>query len=300
MRASNMRTRRCAEGVPGVPHTISRFAVVVSIVTLGTFAGLPAHAQLAEGGARSIGMGRTGVAVSASAWSMDNPAGWARLAERRVALEASQAYGLSAMRLGALSAAVPTSIGVAALSARTYGFDAYRETRIAAGFARSMPLSPARTLDVGLALGYDGLAIAEYGSTGTVLLSAGVQGEVAPRLWGGLAARHLLGIGWDEETDLRRPLSAVPSVAAGLAYAPSETALLTVDAVQDLDAQLSVRAGVEVRPVEVLALRAGVGTAPVRASAGIGVIVGPLQADVAVERHESLGLTPAVSLETRF
>ena len=258
-----------------------------------------ARAQYAEGGARHLAMGRTGVALGGQAWGHANPATWAT-APRSAGLEASRAYGLDGLRLAGATVAAPLAFGTLAVTGRTYGSGGYTETRLLAGGAREVPLSSARSLAVGVAAGYDGVSIDGFGSTGTVHLSAGVQGEMVPGLRVGLAVRNALGIAGDAEADLDRPLGAVPGVVAGLAYAPSERATLTADAVQDLDGELSVRAGLEARVAEPLALRVGVGTAPVTYSAGIGVLAGPLGADVAVEVHEVLGLTPAVSLQVGF
>ena len=256
-----------------------------------------AHAQLAEGGARVLALGRAGAALGGEAWGHTNPAAWAALGETRAALQASQAFGLGELRLGALSAATPTPLGTVALHARTYGFSERRETRVLVGAARALPLSVTRRLDVGLAVGIETASTERFGSETAVLLHVGVQGDVLPGLRAGLAGRNLLGLGLGDEADLRRSASTVPGVTVGLAYAPSDRATLVLDADQDLDFGLSVRAGAEVTLVEALALRAGVSTAPVRFSAGVGVRAGALRADLAVEAHETLGLTPVVGVE---
>ena len=260
----------------------------------------PAQAQFAEGGARVLGLGRAGVALGAEAWGHVNPAAWGALAERRAGVQASQAFGLSELRLAQASAAAPTPFGTVAFAARTYGFSERRETRVAVGFARPVALSRTRRLDVGASVGYESATTEGFGTVGTPLVSVGVQGDLVSGLRLGLAGRNLAGILWDDDEDLRHSVATVPAIAAGLAYSPTETATLVLDAEQDLDAGLSLRGGVEAFPVSVLALRAGVSSNPSRFSAGAGVRTGPLRADVAVESHESLGLTPAFGLEVSF
>lgn len=267
---------------------------------LAITASTPAFAQLAEGGARRLALGRAGVALGGEAWGVANPATWATLSNRRLALEGSQAFGLPDLRLGAASAALPTSFGTVAVSGRAFGGGAHRETRVLAGFARPLALSRARTLDVGLAVGVESASTDGFGSTSTVLLDAGVQGDLLPSLRLGLSARNLLGVGRAAEVDLQRSVSTVPTLAAGLAFTPSDRAVLVLDALQDLDRGLSIRAGADVHPVEVLALRVGVSTEPVRYTAGLGVLAGPARVDLAVEQHETLGLTPAFGVEVGF
>ena len=284
-----------------MPRTLRPAAGALLLLAVGTvLSAAPARAQYAEGGARTLALGRAGVALGGDAWGHLNPAAWASVEGGQAALQASQAFGLSELRLGALAAVLPTPVGVAALGARTYGFDEHRETRVVVGLGRTLPLSPTRRLDVALAVGYESAATEGFGSSGSVLVSAGVQGEVLSRLRIGLAGRNLLGIVRGEDDDLRHSAATVPGVAVGLAYAASDRAVLVLDADQDLDFGLSVRGGIEVRPVDALALRVGAGSEPVRFSAGAGVVVGPLRADLAVELHQELGMTPAVGVAFGF
>ena len=260
----------------------------------------PASAQYAEGGARVLGLGRAGVALGADAWGHTNPAAWAGLAERRAALQASQAFGLAELRLGALSAAAPTALGTVALAARTYGFDERRETRVKLGLARAVALSPSRRLDLGVAVGVESATVVGYSGETAVLLDLGVQGDVVPGLRAGLAGRNLLALARADSVDLRQSAATVPGLTVGVAYAPSDRATLVLDADQDLDFGLAVRAGAEVFVVPALALRAGVSSAPARFTAGAGFRAGAVRADLAVESHETLGLTPAVGVEVSF
>ncbi len=272
----------------------------LALLAAGLVLCVPAQAQYAEGGARVLGLGRAGVALGAEAWGHTNPAAWASLEAPRAGVQASRAFGLGELQLASLAAAVPTPAGALGLGARTYGFDEHRETRVTVGIGRGVRLGASRQLDVGVAVGYEALSTERFGSVGDVLLGAGIQGELVPGLRLGLAGRNLLALGRGMEADLRRSAATVPGLTVGLAFSPSDRATLVLDADQDLDFGLSVRAGAEVYAVEALALRVGVSSEPVRFTAGAGVRAGPLRADIAVEAHESLGLTPAFGVEVGF
>ena len=274
-----------------------RFFIVCS---LSLAFGPGARAQLAEGGARALALGRAATALGGEVWGQFNPATWSTLEHRTAALFASRAFGLSETTLAALAAAAPTRWGTPAVTARTYGFEDYRETHLGVGFARALPLSPTRRLHVGLHVRYDGVSIPGFGSKGAVGLSAGALVQVTGAVQAGLHARNLTRLAVSDSASLEASLATAPALAVGLAYRPTPRALLVLDAEKDLDFPLAVRGGVEVFPVEVLALRVGAASAPVRFSAGVGVRTGPLRADVAVERHETLGLTPAVALGVEF
>lgn len=268
-------------------------ALVLALVPLS-------HAQYAEGGARTLALGRAGVALGADAWGHTNPAAWGSLADRRAAVQASQAFGVSELRLGALSIASPTRFGTVALAARTYGFSERSETRVKLGYGRQLALSTNRRLDIGVAVGVETASTEGYDSETAILLDLGVQGQVLSGLRAGLSGRNLLALTRDDESDLRQSAATVPGLTVGLAYSPSDRATLVIDADQDLDFGLSVRAGAEVFVVPALAVRVGVSSEPVRFSGGAGFQAGPLRADLAVEYHETLGLTPAVGVEVSF
>lgn len=266
------------------------------LLFLALLAAPAAHAQLAEGGARRLALGRAAAALGPDAWHGHNPAAPARLSGPTLRADASQAFGLSELRLGAAALALPTRLGAASVNARTFGFEAYRETRVSVGLARRLPLSPARGLDAGLALAYDAVAAEGFAPRGALALSAGAHADILPALSAGVAVRHLTALARRPEADLRLPASAAPTLAAGLAYRPAGGTLLLAEAEHDGAFGIALRGGLETHPVPALALRLGAGSGPTRYSGGAGLRAGKLSVDLAAEWHAALGLTPAVSV----
>jgi hypothetical protein len=253
----------------------------------------PAHAQLAplaEGGARALALGRAGTALSGDVWGLHNPGAWATLDRGGAGLLASQAFGMPELRVAAAAVAYPTPFGVATASARTYGFEAFREQVLGVGFARAMPVSPTRRIHAGAALRYTGVSVPEFGSAGALGLSAGLLVELLPGLDFGA---HALNVNRPALSD-RDPLES--RLDAGVAWRAHPQALVLLAASKDAEYPLSVRGGAEVRPGDVLVLRTGFSTAPTRFAAGVGLALGRLRADLAAEHHEALGWTPAVEL----
>lgn len=251
-------------------------------------------APLAEGGARSVALGRATTAVGGDVWGVANPAAWAALRQSAAAAFVSQAFGMAELRLGAAAVAHPTRFGVAAASGRTYGFDDFRETILALGFGRAIAVSPTREVHAGVALRYTSVTIPDFGSAGAVGLSLGVLVELIPGLDFGALAHNLNRPALSELDPLETRLDA------GVSFRAHPRGLVVVAASKDLDFPLSLRGGVEVQPVDVLHLRAGFTTEPTRFSAGIGVAIGNLRADVAGEHHQVLGWTPAFEIGIRF
>lgn len=254
-----------------------------------------------------MALGRAGTALEGEVWGEFNPAAWAALERNTADVFASQAFGISELRVVALAAAAPTRYATFAANARTYGFSDFRETRIGLGASRGFSLSASRAIDVGLSASMHNISIDGFGSTSTISASAGAQVDVLPALRAGLHARNVSRIGRSEDSDLASPLSTAPALAAGLAFRASEHALVVLDAEKDLDFPVAIRAGLEVWVINALAIRGGFATglsssdgAPTRLSGGIGVRSGMIHADIAAEYHETLGLTPAVSIGVEF
>jgi len=278
------------------------FFIASSLLLLGADAARAQLVPLAEGGARTLALGRAATALDGDVWAHYNPSSWAGLEGRAASAFASQAFGLSELRVSAVAYAEPTRYGTFAATARAYGFEDFRETHFGVGYARAVPISASRAIHIGAALGYTGVSITDYGSGGALGLSLGALMEVLPGLDFGF---HAYNINRPELTEFD-PLRSGLSV--GFAYRPVEQALVlfsvdkegTFNFSEDTTFPISFRGGVEVQPVDVLFLRTGFTTEPVRFSTGVGVAVGILRADVAAERHEVLGWTPAFGFGVQF
>jgi hypothetical protein len=82
----------------------------------------------------------------------------------------------------------------------------------------------------------------------------------------------------------------------GLMYTPSKQVSITSEVEKDLVYPISGKIGLEYRPIEALAIRAGFASAPFRASFGIGLKWDAFVLDFASSYHETLGFSPALSM----
>ena len=247
-----------------------------------------------EGGARAAALGGAQTALRDEAAGYANPASWATLSGRAVTFLATQAFALPELRLGAAHYAEPTRFGTLAVGARTFGFDAYRETRLHAGYAAGLQPGTSRSLFVGAQVEYHRVAITNYGSAGTVGVALGLLIGIHPNLDAGIQARNLHAPALNGREELPRTL------ALGLAYRPHPTVRLLADVYKDVRFPLSVRSGIEVQLVPAFTIRAGAASEPSRLTAGAGLRVGRLFVDLAGEYQEVLGWSPAVSTGLRW
>lgn len=246
------------------------------------------------GNARAAALGHATTALPDDVGSQANPAAAAAQTHRTVHLFAREAYGLAELHLGTADVVYPLSPGTAFGGAGTFGFEDYRESFLHLGWAQGFSLGTARLLRAGLDLRYHHTSIATYGQAGALGLNAGVQARPLPTLTFGAHATNLNAPQLIDGEDLPR------SLAVGLSYAAAPPLTVLIDAVKDIDFPLSVRGGMEAYPVAVLALRAGFTTRPTRFTAGAGIRLGPLAADLAAEQHQDLGWSPAVGLVLRW
>ncbi|MCB0795557.1 MAG: hypothetical protein KDB88_12540 [Flavobacteriales bacterium] len=244
-------------------------------------------------GARFAGMGYAGLTL-VDVWSIHhNQAGLAGL-ERPVAGLYYQQHFLSA-ELGhqGLAFAMPLGNGTIGVTANSFGYSLYRETK--AGLTYAMRFGEG--LRAGIQLDYMHVALGEgYGSTGSVTAELGVQARITEKLWLGV---HLFN---PNRAELGGPYNdRIPTVLrAGLGYTFSEKLRMTGEVEKDIDRAERFRAGLEYRPIEVLYLRTGVSTGDVQGHFGVGLHFGPVDVDMAMSWRAQLGATPQVNLNYTF
>jgi len=258
------------------------------VVMVGWVGNTPA--QTLEGGARAIALAGATTALLGEAWAHANPASWGGCQRPTLAFMVSQAYGLEALRLGAATYVQPTRPLTLALGARTFGFEDFRETHLWLGLAKALYPASQRPLHLGLSLRYQHVALTRYGSAGALGIWAGLQAHIFSWLMAGLATTNLNAPRWAGREALPQTL------AIGLAYQPSTRFQVLLDVSKTMRFGPDFRIGVEVWALPALALRAGSGSLPERFTIGFGVVLGALQADIAVEHHAYLGWSPALSL----
>lgn len=246
------------------------------------------------GSARAAALGRATTALPGDVGSQANPAAAAARALRSVHLFAHESFGLAELRRGAVNVVLPVFGGTLLGGAGTFGYDAYRESYFTVGGAYGWGFGTSRVAHFGLYGRYYHTSIASYGQAGAVGLTAGSHVQVLPSLSFGVLATNINAPQWAEGIGLPQ------SLAVGLAYEAAPGFMVVLDALKDIDFPLSVRGGVETRPLPPLVLRAGFTTAPTRFTAGLGVQLGALTADVAAENHQVLGWSPSVGFSAAW
>jgi long-subunit fatty acid transport protein len=239
-------------------------------------------------GAKSIAMGNTGVTMNDIGALLNNQAGLAKLTSFSAILAAEQRFAISDLQSAAAGVALPTGGGTFGLSLQYFGFDLYNEQRIGLAYARKL----FDHFSIGAQFVAHNTRIEEYGSRWTPAVELGLLYEVTEGLSVGA---HIFNPARIEVLEGE----FMPTVLRlGFSYESSDKATFAVEVSKDIDYPVQVRAGLEYRLADPVALRAGIQTAPEKWSFGIGYWLEKqkLLFDLSASHHQFLGFTPAISL----
>lgn len=242
-------------------------------------------------GARSSALNHSVTALDNHDWAVfANPATVSSL-QAGVSLYYVRYYGLNELADMALAASYPTKWGVLLTGVHSYGFDLYRETELALGWAYHY-----ENLKAALKVHYDHVAIsAPYGNAFALGIDLGILFSLTEKVQIGAMATNLnrpeLGSSQEERPRL---------MSLGFAYKPLDKGIFLADIVKDVRFPLSVRVGLEYPLVDAFVLRAGVGTQPVNTTFGAGLRLKKLSVNLAVEKHQELGWSPGLDVGFNF
>lgn len=261
---------------------------------------LPQRTARAQSGYDLLGSGRTSALGYASAGLGTtaglhaNPAASVAHGRRLVSFYVRQAFGLTELRYGAGFLTLPREWGVLSGGASTFGNADYREVHYSLGYARDLQIGTTRPLYAGGLIRYYHTRIDGYGTAGAFGLHVGFLLTILPSLQFGAQATNLNGPSLGDENSLPQTLEI------GLRYRATRRLSILFDVFKDVAHDASLQSGLEIRPIPMLALRAGMTTAPTRFTSGVGLRFGSLRAHLAAEQHAELGWSPSASLEIQW
>jgi len=244
-------------------------------------------------GARQTGLNGAFTSLSDNSLAVFyNPAGLGQMKYREFSLFYSPApYGLTDLSTAALTYAEPTKFGVFGAAFKTYGFDLYRENNFIVSYGNGFK----NRIFYGLNLNLYNLHIQNYGSATSFGLDVGVMAYLAKFLQWGFFGKNITGskIGDAEE-------KIVQVYRTGFTYQPLDNFRFIAEIEKDIKYTVSVRGGIEYSILDLLDLRAGVGSQPSTFAAGIGINYSLFTFDYALKNSEDLGFTHLGSITVNF
>jgi len=240
-----------------------------------------------QAGARGAAMGGTGVTFTDVYSGFRNQAGLAYLEDLSFGVYGETRFlGVGIPAVGFVAAYPNEKIGTFGLAVQHFGTGAYNEQKIGLAYARKL----FDRMSIGVQFDYFGVRMAEYGSASAVTFEAGILAEVSDEWRIGIHAYSPVRIKLPNQDYLPALFSV------GASYLPSDKVTVTAELEKNIDYPLNARIGIEYQPMEVLALRGGVSTAPFSMNFGLGMRLNGLGIDLATMYHEVLGFTPGISI----
>lgn len=267
-----------------------KFIIVLSFVLFRiTFS----QFELLDVGAKPIALGGafTSLANNSNAIYY-NPAGISQLPFREVSIFYSPApFGLKELANGSVNYVEPTKFGAFGLSAKTYGFELYKEVTITATYSNNYK----KKIFYGANINYYNLKIQNYGSASTFGIDIGGLAYLTDFLRWGFAAFNL------NRPKIGTQDDKLPQVyRTGISIQPRNGVNFILDIEKDTRYTTSVKAGIEYSLYDMVDLRAGIGTEPTRFSGGIGLYYSIFELDYGFYNHQDLGLTHQGTITINF
>jgi hypothetical protein len=244
-------------------------------------------------GARSSAMGNASVSLN-DVWSAHhNQAGLGFVRDISAGAYYEDRFLLKELSIKGAVLAFPIMGGTFGMCITNFGYSLYNENKYSLSFAKSF----GNKLSAGIAMDYLTTRIAEgYGTRGVLAAEAGIIARPMKGLTIGFHVFNPTRAKLAEYNDERLPTI----IRLGADYHFSDQLILAIETEKDISQKAIFKAGIEYKVVKELYLRAGIGTNPALTSFGFGINLKNMKLDMAASYHQTLGVTPQISLTYIF
>ena len=256
---------------------------------LGFFSNIKAQIGNDLIGARSTAMGGYNVTLSDVWSSNNNQAGLGFVKELSGGIYYENRFLLKETSYKAGAFVLPVKKGAFGLSVTSFGFELYNETK--AGLSYGMRFGD--KFSMGVQLNYLNTSLSQdYGSKTSITGAVGLIAKLSKELSLGVHVYNPTRAKLAEYDNER-----VPTIMKlGLDYRFSEKVILGVSTEKDMNFDAIVNAGIEYHIIEMLYLRGGVSANPTQYAFGFGMQLKHFKIDLSSSFHQTLGITPAISI----
>ncbi len=244
-------------------------------------------------GAKQVALANSDAGQANDVFSLfNNPAGLSQMNWREIGLYYSPApFGFSELANAFIAYHEPLSFGSAAAGAMTYGFELYRETRIAAGFSYNY----LNRFFAGVSLNYHTVSIKNYGNADCFYIDMGGLLYLTGHLRWGFSIHNINHASYGGYED------QIPVILnSGASFDITDEFTLNAALEKDIRYNASLLMGIDYDLIKYFSLRTGFSNEPSRFTAGIGIHYQFINLDYAIFTHTDLGLTHQAGLVISF
>lgn len=235
-------------------------------------------------GARQIALSHSDAASSNDVFALfGNPAGLAQMDWRELGIYYSPSpFGVKELANAYAAYIEPFSFGNISVGYMQYGFELYKENKIALSYSKNINGS----FLLGITGVYQNLKIERYGSDNSITVNLGGLYYFSPDTRLGFYVHNLFRGSYGDEDD------QIPFIMGlGASHDFNENITFNASVEKELDFDPSFRFGVEYNLIEYVTVRSGFMSEPSSYSVGVGLHYSFLNLDYAFFSHPDLGLT---------
>jgi len=245
-------------------------------------------------GSRSVGMGRSSVAITDFWSAMNNQAGIALYQKPAAGIYYENRFLINQLSSKSIAVIIPTKFGVFATTYNHFGYNLYNDQKIGLAYARAF----GEKLRIGLQLDYLQTTLGNnYGSKGNVTFEIGIQTDVSDNITIGAWVFNPIMVKLADYDDEKLP--AIYRI--GFTWHISDVFLATLEAEKSTAINPVIfRGGLEYELNSKFFFRTGFSTKKEIFSFGMGINIKHLIFNISAIMHESLGFSPQASLIFEF
>lgn len=240
-------------------------------------------------GARSLSMGGYSTTLK-DVWSANNNQaglGFVNTVSGGISFESRFLLKETSYRAGAF--VLPTKFGSFGVSVTSFGYQLYNQNKIGLAYGQKLT----EKIAMGVQLNYNNVKLnQDYGQKSTFTGAVGIIADLTNELTLGVHVYNPTRTKFAEYVNERLPTI----MKLGLDYKFSEKVFIGVETEKEMDEDALVRVGIEYLPIDILYLRAGVSSNPTLSSFGFGLQLKDFKLDLSTSFHQTLGVTPAISI----
>lgn len=252
-----------------------------------------AGGELRLAGARSASMGNSSIALTDIWAAFNNQAALTGIASPTAGLFIENRFMLKELGYMAAAYAYPYKSGIIAANFSQFGFEAWKENKVALSYTNSLY----DHLALGVQLDYIMIHRDEnFGDLHYITFEFGILSKINKQVTLGAHFYNPLNREISKTTNERSP----SVLRLGGAYNVTKEFLLTAEVEKDIQQKVGFKCGMEYKLIPALHVRAGICSNPSTFCFGVGIFYRKLTMDFSSCYHQILGFTPQTSLTITF
>lgn len=204
------------------------------------------------------------------------------------AIYSERKFSMNELKLHTIAVRIPVRFGGIGISARSFGYDAYKENQFNLAYGKSLG-----NLNLGIQFNYYTMLISAYGKATVLTIEGGALLKLSNSLYAGLHIFNPAGgrFGIDRSEKL-------PSIySSGFGCEVSEKVLLSAAIIKEESRPVNVHCGIYYAYVTKLFARLGMTTYPASIYFGAGWKWNNLRLEISFNYHSQLAFTPGLMFQ---